>query len=145
MMSKSIRVGFFCCALLFGACQETVPTKNCVEVVLEADEELGTNRNEVSLVLSLDEAIDVYVSGTSKLDFSDCPKEFEVAFRGHIEAWKQMQNFTRNYPDLRGEMHDLFDQLAVSKDSVRFRELESEIWQSWARVEIHKIEERHEN
>ena len=52
-----------------------------------------------------------------------------------MKAWDEMQKFTKRYPDMRGEMHVLFDEIEKGKDKHTFKPILKEIWDTWAEVE----------
>jgi hypothetical protein len=70
-----------------------------------------------------------------KLDFQGCPPDFTVAFEKHRQAWNDMIPLVKKYPDLRGEMHVLFDQLEKGEDAERFKLLLKNVWDTWGEVE----------
>ena len=53
----------------------------------------------------------------------------------HMNAWINITEVTDNYPDLRGEMHDIFDIIENGPDSTAFKFLLTEIWTTWEQVE----------
>lgn len=131
---------------LFLACKEPnakQPTKNavvdltkaCLDRVMAQDDSLGKARNHACETISLSETIKQYVSGLENIDYSNCPEAFVNAFKAHREAWTAMMEVTDKYPDLRGEMHDLFDELEKSEDADTFKSLLKPIWDTWALVE----------
>jgi len=107
----------------------------CIDRVIAEDSKLGKIRNEASKTVSLSKSIDTYVDGMEQLDFTTCPGAFTAAFEDHIIAWKNMTVVTDKHPDLRGEMHDLFDGLKTGEDSIKFKQLLDEIWRTWGMVE----------
>lgn len=44
-------------------------------------------------------AIDVYLAAMEKLDLSACPADFRVAFRNHVQAWREAQTVIKQLPD----------------------------------------------
>ncbi|MDT0555739.1 hypothetical protein [Patiriisocius hiemis] len=114
---------------------EEVSEKKCITKILDADSKLGKERNTLCETVSLSETIKTYVAGMKALDFENCPQDFTKAFNSHIEAWDAMIPVTDNYPDLRGEMHDLFKELEKSNDSIVFNKKLASIWDTWAIVE----------
>ncbi|MFC7356895.1 hypothetical protein ACFQO1_04280 [Jejudonia soesokkakensis] len=109
--------------------------KNCINTIINTDATLGKIRNEAPRLLSLSEAIDNYIFGIEAMDFKNCPGAFEAAFLDHKEAWAAIKEVTDKYPQLRGEMHDLFDQLEKTENGERFKELLADIWSTWEKVE----------
>jgi hypothetical protein len=107
----------------------------CVERILLMDDSLGTVRNHACENISLSETINNYVSGMESLDYDGCSQLFSQAYKQHMDAWKAMIPVTNKHPEIRGEMHDLFDQLAASPDSAVFSRNLKRIQDSWALVE----------
>ena len=50
-------------------------------------------------------------------------------------AWEYMVYITDKYNSMRGEMHDLFDQIGASGDSLDFKVRLDAIWGTWGFVE----------
>ena len=51
-----------------------------------------------------------------------------------------MTMVTDQYPNLRGEMHDLFDIIEKGKDSGAFKTHLKAIWDTWENVEHYHLE-----
>lgn len=111
-------------------------SKECVEYVIANDDSLGGIRNHACEKISLSETIDDYVYSLDNLSFSNCPSAFTVAFEEHKNAWINITEVTDKYPDLRGEMHDVFDIIAIGPDSSEFNFYLAEIWATWEQVEL---------
>ncbi len=109
--------------------------KECITRIIAADDSLGTIRNHACETGTLSSSIKNYVSGIEKLNFINCPAGFKKAFTTHKKAWIAMLTITDKYPDIRGEMHDLFDQLEKGKDTVAFKKHMKKIWDTWAGIE----------
>lgn len=109
--------------------------KECIDRIIAADDSLGKIRNNACKVVSLSESIQQYTSEMEKLNYKDCPSTFTDAFEKHRQSWIAMLAVTDKYPDLRGEMHELFNQLEQSNDSSSFKPLLKSIWDTWAEVE----------
>ena len=107
----------------------------CIETVIAADEKLGSIRNHACEKISLAQTISEYVKALDAVDFTDCPKAFTKTFGLHINAWRAMIPLAEKYPDKRGEMHDLFDELEKGADAETFKPLLKDIWDTWALVE----------
>jgi DNA phosphorothioation-dependent restriction protein DptG len=107
----------------------------CIQQVIDLDDSLGTIRNHACETISLSETIDQYAAAMDKINYKDCPEKFTEAFAKHREAWKAMKDVTDNYPELRGEMHTLFDQIEKGKDSSLFKPRLKNIWDTWGAVE----------
>ncbi|MBT8324917.1 MAG: hypothetical protein HKN99_12220 [Winogradskyella sp.] len=108
---------------------------DCIDQVIKLDDSLGKKRNFDCVELSLSKTIINYTDVINSIDFSTCPDEFTTAFKSHIEAWKNMIEVTDNHDTLRGEMHDLFDSIEHTKDSLQFKIYLNAIWSTWADVE----------
>ena len=117
----------------------TLSQKDCIDAVLKQDGALGKIRNHACETISLSKTIAQYVDAINNLDYEGCPDEFRKAFKSHTAAWSEMGKFTENYPDLRGEMHDLFDSIEKTKDSTTFKPLLKAIWDTWSSIEAAKI------
>lgn len=108
----------------------------CVARVLARDNELGKARNHAPETAPLAEAVARYVEGLDGLDFTGCPPAFAAAFSRHRDAWKESAPFFEDFAGLRGEMHDLFDEIrSRDEPGKRLRALEDRIWGTWAEVE----------
>lgn len=142
---------FFLLILLLGCNQqqgeqdppslEQLPLKSarsCIEQVLHLDDSLGTVRNHACETISLSETIDNYTLAMANLPFKDCPNGFVNAYQAHREAWVKMKAITDKHPELRGELHDIFNQIEATEDSTAFKPLLGEIWNTWKQVEQNK-------
>lgn len=109
--------------------------KDCITHVIAIDDTIGKARNHNCETISLSETIRIYISEIDKIDFSDCPSNFKQAFDSHKEAWSKMITITDKYPDLRGEMHDLFKVLEGGENKKEFKILLDSIWSTWGEVE----------
>lgn len=108
-----------------------------IERILAADDQLGDARNHDCEAMTIAEAIARYVAGLDALDFEGAPADFVWAFARHRDAWEDAIPFFATFPELRGEMHALFDQIRRSDDAARteLERLEEEIWETWSAVE----------
>jgi len=109
--------------------------KNCIEHVIAIDDSIGGLRNHNCEKISLSETIKIYTDGIENISFDYCPRNFSKAFEAHKKAWVAMMEVTDKYPDLRGEMHDLFKILEEGEDKDSFKPLLDKIWSTWADVE----------
>ena len=116
-----------------------ITAKDCVDAIMKKDDSLGTVRNHACEKISLSKTIASYTSSLNNLDFSSCPKSFTKAFELHIDAWNDMVTITNNHDSLRGEMHELFDKIEVSTDSVLFKQKLKTIWDTWEEIEKSKV------
>lgn len=108
---------------------------NCVKLVFEKDSVFGHIRNYDSEKVPLSNAINTYLNNSKSLNFSNCPKEFELAFRKHIDAWLDFTKVSDKHPTLRGELHDIFAIIEKSKDSTEFKSRLAQIVETWKTVE----------
>ena len=109
--------------------------KKCIEMVIANDEILGKERNHACEKISLSKTVKAYSKGLKKLDYGNCSEEFTQAFERHRQAWLGVLPITDKYPELRGEMHDLFAQIEKGKDGEEFKNLVKAIWDTWGEVE----------
>ena len=139
---RDLKYAILFLAVLVYACKsekaKITPT-DCVENILKKDDSLGTVRNHSCKEISLSKTITQYTSSLNRLDFSTCPEKFTTAFKLHITAWGEMIAVTNNHESLRGEMHDLFDKIETSSDSVIFKEKLKAIWDTWDEIEKSKV------
>ena len=110
-------------------------SSECIASVIARDDELGTVRNHACEQISLAETIQNYVDKMGKVDFNDCPTAFKIAFEKHRQAWMEMIPLAKKYPDVRGEMHDIFNKIEKGDDKKEFKPLLKNIWDTWAEVE----------
>ena len=136
----------YCVFLTICYCCKTVSTtsssgiikessKECVDRIIAIDDSLGTIRNHACKTISLSQTIKNYTDGLSNIDYTSCPKIFTQAFQFHIEAWLDMMEVTDHYPQLRGEMHDLFDAIEKGVHKELFDPRLKAIWDTWADIE----------
>jgi len=107
----------------------------CIAQIIAQDERLGAIRNHASIQLSLSLAIDQYTAALKELDYTQCPEGFSIALTRHVQAWEDMKSVTDQFPELRGEMHALFDSIAESDRKTKFDVKLKMIWDTWAEVE----------
>lgn len=110
---------------------------DAVRSVLAQDDSLGTARNHAPETMPLTQSIRDYVAGLEAIDFSGCPEDFTTAFARHRAAWERSVDFFASFDELRGEMHDLFEQIRQGDADTRTRleSVEEDIWGTWAEVE----------
>ncbi len=108
---------------------------NCIAQIFEQDSIFGHIRNYDSEKVSLSQAITNYAKNLKSLDFSDCPKEFELAFSNHVDAWLDFRKVSDKYTSPRGELHDIFSIIEKSKDSTEFKSRLAQIIETWKTVE----------
>jgi hypothetical protein len=109
--------------------------RDCMERVIALDSEYGDIRNHESETSSLSETILNYVTSMEGYNFKDCPEAFRLAFRNHRNAWNAIRPIADTYPDLRGEMHELFKVIEEGDRGEIFKEKLKNIWDTWAEVE----------
>ncbi len=105
--------------------------------VLSVDGELGIQRNGATETESIVSSIRTYLAGIDGTDFSACPDDFTEAFRWHRDAWEKSIVFFERFPNLRGEMHELFETIRSEggETQIELERIEALIWDSWAEVE----------
>ena len=109
--------------------------KACIEHIIAMDDSLGRKRNHDCEKVALSSSIQLYLDALNNLEDGSCPDNFNSAFSKHKDAWNNILVVTDNYPDIRGEMHVLFDEIAAGSDSILFDSLLKEIWNTWTEVE----------
>lgn len=114
---------------------QEVAAKACVQRIIAYDEELGTIRNHACEKQSLSKTINEYVAALEAANFENCPSAFQSAFEQHIGAWKAMVTITDKYPDLRGEMHDLLEEIEETTDGKEMKALTKAVFDTWRVVE----------
>ncbi len=107
----------------------------CIPRILAQDDSLGTLRNHACKEVPASAAIRTYIRQLQDLDFRGCPAEFTRAYAAHRTAWEGVLPITDRHQELRGEMHDLFDRLERSSDSILFQQRVAAIWSTWDAVE----------
>lgn len=142
---KKIIVLFFCSFQII-ACQQTKSSKHseserigdsrkCMNQIISLDDSLGKVRNHACERLSLAQTIREYTDAMNQFDYQNCPADFTMAFQKHREAWAALIPIVEKYPDMRGEMHVLFEVLEKGKDAQTFNALVDAIWDTWAEIE----------
>ena len=112
-----------------------IKTTECIKSILQRDSELGEIRNHSSEQSSLSKTIDDYANSIKSLDYKNCPDNFTIAFHKHIKAWLDLKKVSDKYPELRGELHEIFAELEKKKDSSEFKLLQARISDTWKIVE----------
>ena len=144
---KKLILAFVLSFVLFQSCKENdtrttddisndlKSEKDCISHIIAADDSLGSLRNNECREVSLSQTVKNYVANLESLNFENCSPEFTSAFQKHISAWVNTLSVTDNHLELRGEMHDVFNRIEKTKDSLEFRILVKDIWDTWAVVE----------
>lgn len=134
----------FALALLTTACRSAghpavAKTANspqdCIQRVIALDDSMGRVRNHACETISLAQTVQNYADGMKQADFRNCPPAFADAFERHRQAWINLIPVMEKYPDMRGEMHILFNHLEIGKDAASFNPLLKAVWDTWAEVE----------
>lgn len=78
------------------------------------------------------------------IDFSECPIEFAKAFERHRDAWEGSIPFFERFGHLRGELHELFEQIRNIDEATEaaLKAHENQIWGTWAEVEAAAAKEK---
>ena len=108
-----------------------------MRAVLEQDSQAGTVRNHAPERMPLERAVSAYVADMDAIDLDACPADFAGAFRAHRDAWEAMLPYLARHPDLRGEMHALFDLFEAEDHPSRdeFQPLLEAVWSTWRDLE----------
>ena len=109
--------------------------KSCIDSVMKQDSLLGEKRNTDSRQVPLSQAIRDYTVGIENINFASCPPAFTTAFQKHKEAWTAMTTVTDQYPAIRGELHELFQQLEKSNHAAEFKQHLRAVNDTWTAVE----------
>ena len=119
------------------ACATPPAEERAVDRVLAEDARFGRARDEAPRLVPIAQAVEGYVAGLASVKLTDCPDDFAVAFTDHSQAWALMVPFLRRYPDLRGELHDVFEWLESEDNSEaeEFKKLLQAVWDTWKKVE----------
>ncbi|MFN0034398.1 MAG: hypothetical protein ACKVUS_04975 [Saprospiraceae bacterium] len=128
----------FSCQQAATPAQKAVPdqqSKDCIAHAIALDDSLGKARNHACEAIGLSETIRQYATGMGKINHQNCPAAFTEAFKKHREAWLALIPITDQYPELRGEMHDLFKQIEAGEHAAQFKPLVKTVWDTWAEVE----------
>lgn len=107
----------------------------CMDRIMTLDDSLGTIRNHDSESMSLSASIKKYTHALEKLPFEDCPQEFVEAFGQHQAAWLQLLPITDKYPELRGELHDIFKMIEEKGDKDALDKELKEVITTWTTIE----------
>ncbi len=108
-----------------------------MQSAIEQDAQLSAVRNEATRKQPLHEAIADYVAGLDKLELAAAPQDFRDAVASHRQAWIDIQAYTKDFADLRGEMHDVFEQIRVESNPSReaFVRMEKALFETWGEIE----------
>ncbi len=107
----------------------------CMAEAIALDDSLGRVRNHACETTPLSLTIRQYAAAIAAIDFPGCPEGFGAAFKKHAAAWLALLPVTDQYPDLRGEMHDLFSQLEAGPHAGPFKPLVKAVWDTWGEIE----------
>lgn len=117
--------------------EEKTRYAGAIQAILKQDGELGAIRNHACEDTSLSFTVRQYIDGLDALDFNGCPTDFTTAFRKHRDAWQASIPFFKPFDDLRGEMHDLFEQIKQSgvEQKKELDQLMKPVADTWVAVE----------
>lgn len=130
-------VGLFSCSdpsVTGHTYQPGTPERSCIDRVIAMDDSLATLRNHATETLSMGTAIRQYVNGMVRIPYNECPEAFMGAMSRHRQAWLDMITLVNEYPDLRGEMHALFDQVKQEQNGKKIEEQLVKIRDTWTEV-----------
>ena len=111
---------------------------NAIRRVMEIDTLISRQRNEATRGGTLENAIRVYVMGLDQIDFRECPRDFVNALRKHRDAWHGSIAYFARHGQLRGEMHELLDQIRTMDDQEtgQLQQHFDAIMRTWGELEI---------
>ena len=112
-------------------------SKSLIGRIFEMDSVLAKQRDNLPRTQPLGVAVESYVLGLQALDLSDCPGQFSEPFQRHCQAWKNSIEFFAQHDKLRGEMHDVIEEIR-KLDPATVAELDAHmapIMQTWQEVE----------
>lgn len=108
--------------------------QTAIDRILEVEVNLGNERNNGSHNGPVHESVERYISQLESIDFSATPAGFDTAFQKHIAAWKNSVPLLKQYSNLRGEMHDVFQLIHQQTDALKL--VEQSIWTTWYPIEL---------
>lgn len=94
-----LALGLSC--LLAAGCGKAAQTKQAILRVFKADTELSLKRESLPADASttqVAQAIEQYCTELERLDMSDCPADFRVAYVQHIRAWRETRAAVEQLP-----------------------------------------------
>ena len=144
-------VSLLLCAVLGGALgigcasrpknEDPPPEIGCMASVIKADERLALARNAAPREMPIGDAVRAYLEAFESLDMSECPPPFREAIRRHLGAWRETLPWLDAYPELRGELHEVFDVIGRDERNAEFRAAVGQIIQTWSQVEQAMVDE----
>lgn len=107
------------------------------ERVMAYDRLLGKQRDSIPELAGLSLAASAYVTGLDSIDYSGCPQSLQDAFKKHRDAWHNMIEFLKQHDSLRGEMHELFEQIRAlsAEQKEQLDAHQKQIMDSWSEIE----------
>jgi len=109
--------------------------RNCMSRIIVFDDSLGRIRNHACEKIDLSTTIKQYLKSCRAMNYKECPVAFNAAIEKHYAAWDNMLPLTDKYPDLRGEMTQLFKQLKTGEHAQEFIPLEKAIIDTWSDID----------
>lgn len=133
----SISIGYSILVAAICLRPDPIPFDLAISDILDHDARIGKIRNHACENQPLSTTVTDYVEAMREIDFSKAPNDFTEAFEQHIAAWEHSIPFMQQFPDLRGEMHDLFEEIRSSSatNQSTLEDHEKEIWGTWAEIE----------
>ncbi len=116
---------------------KVVSYTDAIRKALAADSKLGSARNAATADEDLATVIENYVDAMDDIDCTACPVDFRDALRRHRQAWRDSIDFFSQFDELRGEMHEVFNQIRAQGSEARhgLETVERPIWETWREVE----------
>jgi len=105
--------------------------------VLQADETAAEQRNDGTETRPVHEVVREYVLAMDGFEYGGTPGDFSEAMREHRDAWARLIPRVIRQPDLRGEMHEVLDELTAEGAALRevYQRIIDDIWTTWSEVE----------
>jgi hypothetical protein len=97
------------CSLTAGCTSSEEKAKQNILRVLRADKDLAKKRDSLTPNAAPGQiawSVGQYCNDLERLDMSDCPPDFQVAYRHHMGAWREAQAAIQALPD--GFLEGLF-------------------------------------
>jgi len=127
-----------CLCMNSGFAQQSEDNAAAIRAVIKQDYQLGSIRNERPRHAPIAQAIKDYVAGLDALDLDGVPPDFKTALLRHRDAWFESIEFLRQYSQLRGELHEVFETIHAKDEASHagLLDVEANIWSTWAEVEV---------
>ncbi|MFG0258270.1 MAG: YybH family protein [Phycisphaerales bacterium JB043] len=111
--------------------------REAIRRVLREDDRLASIRNGAVEERPIHEVIREYADALWTMNFEGCPGDFREAYYRHTMAWDAMVGVLAPYGEMRGQMHDVMDELTAEDAPSRERVQTGldAVWSTWGDVE----------